>query len=805
MIRVIGKQFILDTKNTTYCFRVTDTGHLEHLYWGKTITIDDESDARCMFRKSEFGAGNTVEYDHEHLGFTLEDTPLEFGTLGKGDLKEPLIDVSCDNGNTTLDLLYESHEIIPGVVSPDTMPGAYVYTGDDKCDAIDVTTLKITLLDKEASLRLDLYYCAFSDCDVITRRCVLHNDGDKDVVVNRLLSMSLDLFGSGYVVSSFTGAWAREMTKHDMPLLAGKYVIESRCGTTSNRANPFFMVSMPNTGEDMGECYAFNLIYSSDHYEACEVGVYNSTRIVTGINPESFRWTLEPKGSLESPEAVMTYSNAGFNMISHRMHKFIKKHIVRGKWANKMRPILINNWEATYFDLNEKKLLNLAKKAKELGIELFVMDDGWFGNRNDDSSSLGDWEVNKEKLPAGLKGLADKINKLGLDFGIWVEPEMISVESSLYKKHPDWAIDVPMRSHSEGRNQRILDLANKEVCDFIIEKMSKVFSSANISYVKWDMNRVFSDVYSRALEPEKQGEMKHRYVMGLYSIMGELTKRFPDILFEGCASGGNRFDLGILSYFPQIWASDNTDAICRAKIMKGYSYGYPQSVIGAHVSNCPNHQTLRNSPLMTRFNVSAFGLLGYELNVCDLPHEQLDEIKEQINIYKKYRKTLQFGDLYRTDNANLAARYSNGTYNTDENIYQFTVVSPDKKEAITSVIQVLAYANTKDLWIKIPGLKDELIYRFSNEKSWHNIMEFGDLVNTASPIHIKQGSLMHRAVAKFVKMPGESEEYITYGSVYKNAGVKLSQGFCATGYSEQVRYFPDFASRIYFINALPNK
>ncbi|MDE6740434.1 MAG: alpha-galactosidase, partial [Lachnospiraceae bacterium] len=356
----------------------------------------------------------------------------------------------------------------------------------------------------------------------------------------------------------FNGAWAREMKRTDTRLMSGRHVNASYTGTSSNRANPFVMLSKPETSEDLGDCYGFNLIYSGNHYEAAEVSGYGKTRVVMGINPQSFCFRIGAGECFEAPEAVMSYSHEGYNGMSRHMHRFVREHIVRGKWKHKTRPILLNSWEASYFDINERKLLQLAKAGKEVGIELFVMDDGWFGSRDDDTQSLGDWEVNRKKLPDGVEGLARKVKDLGLDFGIWVEPEMVNVKSKLYEEHPDWVLMIPDKPHSEGRNQRILDLTRKEVQDYIIEEMSRVFSSAEIAYVKWDMNRTVTDYYSSALPAERQGEVAHRYVMGLYRCMKALTERFPEILFEGCAAGGNRFDLGILCYFPQIWASDDT-------------------------------------------------------------------------------------------------------------------------------------------------------------------------------------------------------------------------------------------------------
>ena len=456
------------------------------------------------------------------------------------------------------------------------------------------------------------------------------------------------------------------------------------------------------------------------------------------------------------------YAENGFNQMSQRLHYFIREHIVRGTWQKKERPILLNSWEASYFDISEKKLLKLAKEAKEVGIELFVMDDGWFGERMDDSSSLGDWEANAKKLLGGLKGLSDKIRGLGLQFGIWVEPEMVNVKSKLYVAHPDWTIEIPGQPHSEGRNQRILDLGRREVQDYIIESMSKVFSSADISYVKWDMNRTFSDYYSTALPPERQGEVAHRYVLGLYRCMKELTERFPEILFEGCAAGGNRFDLGILCYFPQIWGSDDTDACCRADIQTNYSYGYPLSTVSAHVSACPNHQTLRRTPLTTRFAVAAFAVLGYECNFCDCTREELEEIRAQIALYRKWRSVLQQGTFYR------------GRTFADGNLTEWTCVSEDQTQAVGMLMQKLAEPNTQFHAYYPKGLAKEKRYHFTNRALTYSILEFGDLVNTVAPVHIRPDSVTHHLLAKFVKMDGETEDFCAYGDALMYGGVHLS-------------------------------
>lgn len=660
-----------------------------------------------------------------------------------------------------------------------TMPSSY---DDDYM----VEELIIKLKCNNYSEVLELHYSVFEERDVIVKSSKIINTGLAPVYVRRLMSNQLDFESSDYVFTTFTGAWAREMERKDNRISSGKYVNSSYTGTSSNRANPFVMLSEEKTTEDSGICYGINLIYSGNHYECCEVNSYGKLRFVSGINPNSFEYRLEVGEELEAPESVMTFSPNGFNGMSQRMHSFVRNCIVRGTWKKKLRPVLLNSWEAAYFDINESKLLRLAKAGKEAGIELFVMDDGWFGQRDDDSSSLGDWFVNKKKLPNGVGGLCKKINDLGLMFGIWIEPEMVNVKSELYRTHPDWTIEIPGKNHSEGRNQRILDLANPDVVDYMIKQIEELLSSANIDYVKWDMNRTFTDYYSNYLPKERQGETGHRYVLGLYKMMKTLTQKFPKILFEGCSAGGNRFDLGILSYFPQIWASDNTDAVYRVKAMTSYSYGYPMSTVTAHVSACPNHQTLRTTPLQTRFNVAAFGVCGYECNFFDMKKEELKEIKTQINIYKEWRNILQYGHFYRGRN---------------DNIHEWTCVSDDKKKALGMIMQELVVPNTQFHQYFPKGLDKKSKYSFNNREIRYNIKEFGDLVNTVSPIHIKQDSLIHNVLAKHVTMPGETEQYIASGSVLMG-GVKLKQAFAATGYNENTRYFQDFASRIYFMEGV---
>lgn len=791
MITVEKNLYALHTKHTSYVFCVMDSGHMEHLHYGRRLHANEE----VMREKMEFLSGNTIAYNNDFSNLSLEDCCLEMSSYGKGDIREPFIEIEYADGSTTADFLFESAEISKTKCDLKTLPGAYNENG--RCEQ-----LKVVLVDREGRTKLELYYDVYEDCDVITRRSVFKNDGEQPVKLKRLMSSQLDLHRTDYVLSTFHGAWTREMNRSKAILENGKYVNESFTGTSSSRANPFIMLGRRETTEDFGECFGMNLIYSGSHYEAIQVQA-GHTRVVAGIQPKNFCFTISKGEFFETPEAVFTYAAEGYNQMSHQMHLFVQEHIVRGTWKKKLRPVLLNSWEAAYFDINEKKLLRLAKAAKEAGIELFVMDDGWFGNRNDDTSSLGDWYADEKKLPGGVSEIAKKIKAMGLDFGIWVEPEMVNVNSRLYEKHQDWAVAVPGRNHSEGRNQRILDLANPKVQEFVIEEMSRVFSSADISYVKWDMNRIFSDYYSPYLQKDRQGETAHRYICGLYHCMDVLTKRFPDILFEGCSAGGNRFDLGILCYFPQIWASDNTDAISRAQIQNNYTYGYPTSVLCSHVSASPNHQTLRNTPLETRFAVAAFGILGYECNFCDMTKEEREEIKAQISIYKEKRELFQRGIFYRGRSfSDRDIRDSGVLLAGNGSLMEWNCVKKDASEAAGLLLNKMAVANTPHTCFYAKGLNQKKQYHFYSHEVKYNIKAFGDLVNTASPVHIRQDSLVQHFAAKWIKINSETEDYQAFGDTLMYCGVRLKQAFCATGFNEQVRCFNDFCARLYFMNEI---
>lgn len=743
--------FVLNTKNTSYAFRVTASGHLEHLHYGRRIHADFQSDG--LVEKHSYAPGNTVSYSQSDPSVSLEEMNLEMSSLGKGDIREPFLELVHADGSVTSDFLFDHFAVSQENPSLPGLPSSYS-SGDSLPDH-----LVITLKDHQYSLELELHYFVYYNTNVITRYSRLINQSLDTIRLDRLMSNQLEFDHAGMKLTTFTGAWVREMERTDTILNAGKFVNATRAGVSSNRANPFVMLSEPETTENAGDCYGMNLVYSGNHYETVEVSSFQKSRFLQGISPYGFEFLLESGDSFTTPEAVMTYSPDGYTGMSRNMHRFVQNHIVRGEYQWKERPVLVNSWEAAYFDINEENLLALAKKSKDVGAELFVMDDGWFGHRNDDRSSLGDWQVNLQKLPDGLQGLSEKIHDLGLDFGIWVEPEMVSEDSKLFQAHPDWALEIPGRPHSEGRNQRVLDLTRTEIQDFVIDAMTRLLNSADIQYVKWDFNRIMSDVYSSKLPPEREQEVNHRYILGLYRILGALTEKFPHILFEGCAAGGNRFDLGMLCYFPQIWASDNTDALCRVHSMTNYSYGYPMSTVAAHVSAVPNHQTLRITPLSTRFNVAAFGVLGYELDLNKLGEKDLAEIHSQISLYKKYRHVFQFGEFYRGRNGN---------------IHEWSVASKDQKIAIGMVMQELAQPNMPYLKFRAKGLDPEQKYHF---------------YNVSVPLE--------REI--FGRTMTEAESYYLYGDALMYSGVKLFPAFAGVGHGERTRFFADFASRLYFM------
>ena len=802
MIISKDNSFHLLTNKTSYIFTVNNAGLLEHVYYSRRIGAKDGSVNVAAIRERQgFIPGNTTAYSQEYEKIAPESMSSEYACCGRGDVREAAVKIVHENGSFTSDFTFVTAEVFEGLGSSiEASPLPHSYNDSGKYEH-----LLVVLKDKTYGETLELHYFVYPEEDVITRSVRLVNTSDNAIKVERLLSNCLELPAAVLKVTGFRGSWAHEMNRCDNLLTGGKLTFDSKQGSSGSRCNPFVMAAEAAVTERTGEVYGFNLVYSGDHYSTFETSAYGKTRFVSGINPENFSLRLEPGESLEAPEAVLSFSADGYNGLSQNMHHFVKKHIVRGVWRDKERPILLNSWEAAYFDIDESKLMKLAKVGRDCGIELFVMDDGWFGERSDDKRSLGDWTENKKKLPHGVAGLSEKINKLGMKFGIWVEPEMVNVDSDLYRNHPEFVMEVPGKPHSEGRNQRVLDLSNPAVVEYLYGEMKRVFSSGKIDYVKWDMNRVFSEVFSQSLPSDRQGEVSHRYMLGLYSLLKRLMADFPHILFEGCASGGNRFDLGMLCYFPQIWASDNTDAMCRLDIEKGYSYGYPMNTVSSHVSGVPNHQTLRVTPIETRFNVAALGVLGYESNLADFTKEDLEAIKRQVETYKLWRRTLQFGDFYRGEAsstlqgivpAGLTGFYTGS--GSDNNV-SFTVVAPEKDKAVGVTVRRMAVPNSTMLRFKADGLLADEQYRFTNIKIDHNIKEFGDLINTVAPIHVKQGSLIHRTMARFVHLGGDTEDTILSGSELMYAGVSLTPSYGGTGYEDGARIYSDYASRMYFI------
>ncbi len=772
--------FQITTLNTSYIFRILPSGHLENLYYG--IKIKSTSDYSSLYEKFGAGYGNSVAYSKEDPTFTLDNICLEYSNNGNGDYRHSPIEVKLGDGSFSTDFVYKSHRIYDGIYEIDNMP----FAGGDNTNTM---TLEIELIDEISSLILTLFYTSFYKNDTLTRKVRLTNGNKGKISIKKLMSMQLDLPQNDYTMLTFDGAWIRERHKHEKKLISGIYVNESTTGSSSNRHNPLMILKKNDATEFHGHCIAINLIYSGNHYGAVEISPFQKVRIMNGINPYLFEWQLDSGECFITPEAVLTFSASGLNGISQNLHEFIKNHIVRGQWAKRERPILINNWEATYFNFNQSKILSLAKEAAKLGIELFVLDDGWFGNRNNDNCALGDWFVNLKKLPGDLKSLADNINKMGMMFGLWFEPEMINEDSDLYRAHPDWAVKIPGRRPSLGRNQMVLDLARKDVCDYLVEKISDILDSANIEYLKWDMNRHISDYYSVSLA-EKQGEFAHRYILGLYDIIKRICAKHPQVLFESCSSGGNRFDLGLLCYMPQVWTSDNTDAWERIAIQKGTSYGYPLSSMGAHVSASPNHQTLRNTPLESRFNTAAFGILGYELDLNSLSPAEKKAIKLQVEYYKNHRRLLQFGRFYRLFDTN------NGETSA------WIVVSENKKEALLGFYQRLATPNPPSDIIITYGLDDDILYNVEVRKQFIRIKVFGNLINQVSPVKIKEDGLVHNTINNFYMLESEKESYTAYGDLLNNAGIKIKQQFSGIGYNDNVRIMGDFGSRLYYFKAV---
>ena len=694
-----SKTFNLSTSKTSYVLKVLGSNHVAHVYWGKKIKAKNLD---YVLRSKNWGSflTNTDNIDD----FMLEMTPQEYPGYGSTDLRTPAVELQFSDGTSATDFRYESHNIYAGKNKLNNLPATYV---EDENEAM---TLELTLVDSLKNVKLILSYSVFEEFDAITRSVKIINESNEDVNINRVLSANVDFRDSDYELLQLSGAWARERHIIRKEIRSGSQSIESRRGSSSHAQNPFMALVRKDTTEQHGEVYGFSLIYSGNFLANVEVDMYENARAQIGINPFDFTWLLKSKEEFTAPEAVLVYSNEGLTGMSHIYNCLYGKRLCKGKYRDEVRPILINNWEATYFDFNETKIKEIAREATNLGMELFVLDDGWFGKRDDDNSSLGDWFVNEEKLKGGLNKLATEINEMGLQFGLWFEPEMVSPISELYKEHPDWCIHIPGRNRSEARRQLILDLSRDEVCDAVIEMLTDILKSAPISYVKWDMNRNMSEIGSAKLPANRQREVAHRYILGLYKVLEEITTRFPDVLFESCSGGGGRFDPGMLYYMPQTWTSDNTDAIERLKIQFGTSMVYPNASIGCHVSAVPNHQVDRITPIETRGVVAMSGNFGYELDITKLPESEKEIIKEQVKLYKEIRETIQFGKCYR-----LSSPFEN-------NDIAWMFISKDCEEIIVSFVRTLAKPNSKFISLKLVGLDESSKYEILGE----NIIVGGD-------------------------------------------------------------------------------
>ena len=740
--------FHIRTDTYSYLFKIDAYGLPEHLHFGAPVKTRDAGALSC---RPGLGWGASILLDAKDTASCPDVLPLEWSGSGRGDYRESPLELAGEPA----DFRYTGYKIHEGGVSMACgLPQAH--------DARE--TLEITL--SQPGAELTLFYTAFPTA--IVRRTVLTNTGDKPLRLNKLMSSCVDLPGS-YTMATFNGGWIAEMRRCDTPVGVSKVVNESLTGSSSNRHNPGFLLYEPTATEDAGTVYGFNLIYSGNHYAAAQQSLQGLTRVMQGINDSNFSRELPPGECFETPEAVLCHSGKGFGGLSANMHAFVTDHIIPPHWRGRPRPVLYNSWEGCTFDFSQHRLLSLANRAKALGCELFVLDDGWFAGRDNDRAGLGDYTVNRKKLPEGLEGLSRHLKDRGLSFGLWFEPESVNPDSDLYRAHPDWALTDGFQPVL-GRNQLLLDLTKPEVRDYIVENVSRILDSTGISYVKWDMNR-----HSVAL-----GAKAHDFVLGLYDVLRRIFAPRPDILLEGCSSGGNRFDLGMLCFSPQIWASDNTDPIERLTIQNGISYLYPQSTMGAHVSAAPHAQTLRNTPLSTRGNVAFFGCLGYELDLRTLLPVEIKEIQGQIAFYKRYREVFQFGTFRRTE---LGWQVSDG------------------KVTLAGVFHRLVYAAPGYERLRVKDLKPETDYRVTSLAQAIRVGQFGNLLKHVAPVNVNPNGALLRIADRHITLPGKPETLTASGAALA-AGIMLSPLFRGTGYAPEQRTQGDFGSDVYLIEEI---
>lgn len=719
------KSFRLDTENTTYVIGIADAEQfVGHAYYGRRLGEDDVS---YLMRTGEAPFTPDVN-SRDRLSF-LDCFPQEFPSGGVGDFRESAVILEDAEGHRAAEFHLESYRIYEGKEPLAGLPATWGNSQDTK-------TLELTLLDAVLQVEAVLSYSVFADVDAVVRSVRLKNNSGRPVLIRRIMSASMDMDDRDYDKLVLHGSWARERHMDRTPLNYGVQSNSSVRGESGHQQQPFMALLEKSATYDSGEVYGINLIYSGNFLTLADKGQFDNVRLMTGINPEGFSWNLLPGESFQAPEAVLVYSAEGLGGMSRCFHDLYRRHLIRGEYRDRKRPILINNWEATYFDFDTDKLLAIAREAAGLGIEMLVMDDGWFGNRCDDNRALGDWSVNEEKLKGGLSYLVDEVNKLGMKFGIWFEPEMISPDSDLYRAHPDWAIAIPGRKAGLARNQYVLDMSRTEIQDYIFDRVAAILHSANIEYVKWDMNRPLSDIGSATLTGVCQGELFHRYVLGVYRLQERLVTEFPHLLLENCSGGGARFDAGMLYYSPQIWCSDDTDAIERLVIQEGTALIYPLSAMGAHVSDCPNHAVGRTTPFETRGYVALAGTFGYELDVTRIPEEDRAMIPEQVAMYHKYNDLVREGDYYR-----LASYQENRMYDS------YMVVAKDKSEALVTFIQVMGRPNVHSRRILLKGLAPDQLYHIEGQERTYlgsTLMQAGILIENLWGDY--KGKLLHLMV-----------------------------------------------------------
>ena len=745
----------------------------EQLHYGRRI----EPSAEVLRQPLAVAYGTDVIYDKSFdPALSLLHLGLELSPTEKGDFRRGALALTLANGSPVCDLRFAGGEVLP---APPEVPGLPAAREAGEC--------LVLRFESGEGMTAELFYIPLDDCDVIVRQMRLTNRTGGPVTLRRAMSYQLDLPRQDLVLTTLTGAWAREFEPSAAPVRRGLTEFGSVSGTSGHYCNPFFALSAPDANEHAGEIYGFNLLYSGSHAASVEADSYGFTRVMAGIQPEGFCWTLAEGESFVTPQAALTFSAEGRNGLRHNMHRFVRGHILPPAWRDAPRPVLVNNWEATYFDFTPRKLRALAAKAAGLGAELFVLDDGWFGRRTDDTKGLGDFDPSPKKLPQGLEGLAQDLSEKGLAFGLWVEPEMVSENSALFEAHPDWAVAAPGVAPSRSRNQLVLDLCRPEVRDYLIGQLNALLDSAPIRYIKWDMNRHHTDRFSPAL-PE-QGRFAHAWTLGLYQVLEAVTAAHPDVLFEGCASGGNRFDLGMLYYMPQIWLSDDTDAWERCKMQTWASLGYPPGVMGCHVSAAPNHQTLRFTPLDSRFDVAAFGLLGYEMDLTALNAAQEKSVKAQIEFYKAHRELFQRGRFYCL----VAPEADKGG--------AWMVVSEDRRQAAVLEMAGLVRPNAPMPVLRLTGLDETLIYQVSVRPQSVELDSFRTLLGHVLPVKPKADGVLVHLAGQVYQLPCETVDFAAAGSLLMHAGLRLPQRFCGAGYTEGVRPMPDFSARIWMLEA----